>query len=628
MMGVRRYGVNRWWGGAVALVWGTAACGSVFSSDDDCTASRTCPPAEAGAGGDASDGGAANAAGAGAVAGADGDASGVGGEGGVHAGDILCVRDADCDDEDPSNGEEQCRADGACLAGDPPPAVIAMTPSDGEEGVAPSATIELTFSEELDAETVTGDTVRLLRGDTRVDVSVAYAAGNVIKIEPKQLLTLLGEYEVVVSRDVTDLAGIGLVEDYRASFQVHEGTWETPDAHSEVANDLADHIALDDDGNAIVAWSGPSWLSIRQGIVQGPVSTASPPGGPVLFASLPGGPTLLYWQAVNWEGLDLSTGVPDELVSFSAGISTRFQITPGGDATLLRNDWTEGLTAFVRTNRGWATKKLTTTGYGFSAPQMAFDEHSNGVAVWRTEWAPNQHSIQITTFSSQTAMWSDAAPLPGGASRGPAWQGRGAAPTVAMSPDGLSVVLWVDQPKANGPCVLWSKALTSSGAAVALTDVTQLAVSCHDDAPALVFDGETFVAAFTGNEPGKAAATYTMRWDMAAQAWEDYEKRQAAGEPEATARMPRLGTDGAGSLFLLWSTGAGSYELHYQRYAGGGWTASAAVPNSSFQDPLFVAGKDGELAPPLPLAMNRVGMVAIAWGDHGPQPRLRFASLQ
>ena len=629
-MAVRSKGMNRWWGGAVALVLGTAACSSVFESDEDCTASRTCPPADEAASGAAGDGGTANVAGSGS------EPSEVGGQGGSGAAAPECSEDADCDDDDPANGVESCGANGTCRRGDAPPAVVTVTPGDGEEGVAVDTSIAISFSEELAEDTVTAETVQLLRGDEPVDVELSYAAGT-IKLEPRERLVLFGEYQVVVSREVSDLGGSTLLEEWRSTFQVSAGTWEVADATSEPSGGSADRIALDDEGHAFVAWGGLSWLEFRLGVPQGDVQTAGTPGGDVLLGSLPQGPTLLTWRFKSYVGHNLTTGMSEGVqAQLGQRLHGRLEVFPDGMATLFRHEEGGGTTAFVRTSAGWSPsgQVLATEGVGLSAPQVAIDAEGNAIAVWRSLTPTNQHRIMMSTFSPNTASWSQAAQVQGGTGTGPAQQGRGAAPTVATSPDGVSVALWVDQPVAFGPCVLWSKSLTSIRPATAVTDVTKLEVSCHDDPPGLVFDGETFVAAFTATEKGKsAAATYTMRWDMAAQTWGAYEKRQAAAEPATTARMPRLGTDGAGSLFLLWSVGTSNYELYYQRFEAGRWSESAAVPRSAFKNADFVQGLDATPAPALPLAMNRFGMVAISWEERSAEvssgfTRLRFASLQ
>jgi hypothetical protein len=124
------------------------------------------------------------------------------------------------------------------------------------------------------------------------------------------------------------------------------------------------------------------------------------------------------------------------------------------------------------------------------------------------------------------------------------------------------------------------------------------------DAPAVVFDGETFVAAFTA-EQGNKLSTFVTRFDSANGVWSTPEKRQAQQDPNSSERMPKLVTDGRGNLLLVYPSGASpSYKLYFQRYAKGAWSQTqlvAQAPTSSLY--------------PWSLSSNADGLAAVVWGE-------------
>ena len=81
--------------------------------------------------------------------------------------------------------------------------------------------IQIQFSQELQASTVTSATVRILDSSGNpVYVLVDYELGNLIMIGPREKLTPGMTYTIVVSTGVTDRAGNSLAREYRSSFQV------------------------------------------------------------------------------------------------------------------------------------------------------------------------------------------------------------------------------------------------------------------------------------------------------------------------------------------------------------------------------------------------------------------------
>ncbi|HKY39169.1 MAG TPA: Ig-like domain-containing protein, partial [Polyangiaceae bacterium] len=175
---------------------GVVACGDDFSGD--CKVNHTCPvsgePDEQGGsnaaptsgGADASDAagtanGGTSATGAGGD-GAGGDGAGGDGAGGDGAGGDgtgACTGPEDCDDGNPSDGEEICSDDGVCAPGNAPPTVTAISPDVDEDNVATDVAVVITFSEALDKATITSQSVQIIDGDKLIDGELSYAGDKV-----------------------------------------------------------------------------------------------------------------------------------------------------------------------------------------------------------------------------------------------------------------------------------------------------------------------------------------------------------------------------------------------------------------------------------------------------------------
>ncbi len=100
-----------------------------------------------------------------------------------------------------------------------PPTVIATTPADGATGVLRDVVVTATFSEAMDAATVTAASFHLRRGATDVAAAVALeAATNTARLTPAAPLDAGVTYTATVTTDVADTAGNHLAGTYTWSF--------------------------------------------------------------------------------------------------------------------------------------------------------------------------------------------------------------------------------------------------------------------------------------------------------------------------------------------------------------------------------------------------------------------------
>jgi Domain of unknown function (DUF4082)/Bacterial Ig-like domain/Bacterial Ig domain len=102
------------------------------------------------------------------------------------------------------------------------PTVVAISPAPNATGVSTAATVRATFSEAMNASTITSTTFVLRDGTTSVAAGVAYNAGTLAAtLTPLQPLAAGRVYTATItggSAGVTDVAGNALASDYVGSF--------------------------------------------------------------------------------------------------------------------------------------------------------------------------------------------------------------------------------------------------------------------------------------------------------------------------------------------------------------------------------------------------------------------------
>ncbi|MEM8605862.1 MAG: Ig-like domain-containing protein [Myxococcota bacterium] len=148
-----------------------------------------------------------------------------------------------------------CADDGAA-----PLQVETTEPLDLAVEVSPDAEVTLTFSEPLDASTVTTDTVEVrheggttMGGSWRVE-------GSTATFTPDLPFALMSTYEATVSPAVTSEAGGRLERAASSSFTVREGAWGIAERiqindPGSVAQGVPPSVVFDPTGGALVVWS-------------------------------------------------------------------------------------------------------------------------------------------------------------------------------------------------------------------------------------------------------------------------------------------------------------------------------------------------------------------------------------
>lgn len=202
--------------------------------------------------------------------------------------------------------------------------------------------------------------------------------------------------------------------------------------------------------------------------------------------------------------------------------------------------------------------------------------------------------------------WLPAQALPGGKS-----YLEPSGPGLALDDSGDGFVVWEEQDDDINhlKAMSFSKA-GGFGATPANIEGTESRGGFAGDIQ-LVFDGQTFVAAWTAKAQlespeaapcGTSLCVYSARLDRATSRWK-INPHSTAADLRSAGSAPSLATDRNGALMLVWhATGGGSTgSVVYQRYLDGRWATPQPLPS-------------GENGGPTSIGMNASGMVAVAWG--------------
>jgi len=533
------------------------------------------------------------------------------------------------------DGEELC-VGGVCRAGNAPPRVVSITPEAGSDDVERDATLTVVFSEALDPDTVSADTVQLFDADSALAGSVKLSSDrDEVSFTPDEPLALWGAYRLELSRAIKDAAGVAMLEDESSSFQVRDGAWSVTTLADAEAIELPSSLPVSASGALLTTWlegaaadcgaKGAWYLAGTSNPLAAFESNRSSDCSHVSASIAPDGSAIVSWAQFaavrtqsfangSWDASDRQgsgySGVAfinaqafahdQQHITINLDVNARGQPIRQFLSGPARGDWS-GVNQFYISQLG-------------SRAQAAFESGGAGLATWTYT-----DGVYAVAYDVKAASWEAEATILPGTESSSAERG---VTGVATAPGGAAMVLWVEGP-ANNQVLKSSRFDPKGGWSSAPVNVSNsLGGEPLFDAPGLVFDGETFVAAWTAATGGKLTA-YTARYDMATEKWSSREPH-VTDRGESSVLMPRLGVDAHRNLMLVWAAGAEPLTLVYQRYRAETetWGDVEAIAEGTFTDAAFVT--DGKLA--FGFADNGRGGLMFRT-EHAGSQRLRLASF-
>lgn len=106
-----------------------------------------------------------------------------------------------------------------------PPTIISTNPAGGATGVAVNGTITATFSEEMDASTITPDTFFISDGNHTIEGTISYSQSDkTVTFTPISPLSSSTTYTATITTEVRDIDGDAMASDYTWSFTTTDVT--------------------------------------------------------------------------------------------------------------------------------------------------------------------------------------------------------------------------------------------------------------------------------------------------------------------------------------------------------------------------------------------------------------------
>jgi hypothetical protein len=497
--------------------------------------------------------------------------------------------------------------------------------------IEPDTEVVITFSEPIEGTTVTKDNIQLLDGGVPIAGTLTHQ-GEKVTFTPDVPLALFAELEVAVLTGVTDDAGVSLLEAHSSRFRVRDGTWHTTNAVVGTVYQLADVLPVTASGDALVAWTAwngggiycptsANWFN--RGVAasaQPAVFTGEdiPDCRSVTAGANADGVGVVVWQedfeyaqqfrAGEW-------GAPKQPVSkYGSSHLYTSAVAPDGSVSFFQHV-SDGTDVWLTDSEGtWSPNRDDiSNATGLSSVNVAFDAEGNGFAVWAARDASSRQHILVSRFTTTSGVWSAAKILRGSLAESSAVNYMRGAPAVAVDADGRALVLWTSRDGSPTNVLMasrfideaqWSDPLPLAGA----TSVIDLL-----EPPSLVFDGETFVAAWTE----RVASSGTIRAARFNMEVDQFAASEARSAPRtALERMPRLVADTHHHLLLVWAaTHPSGGQLVYSRYdaLGASWSGPAEVSGGVVHDSAPATIR------PMPLGMNASGVGALMWGDENDE---------
>lgn len=492
--------------------------------------------------------------------------------------------------------------------------VVAFAPADGAREVPRTLeVIEITFSQPLDAATVSLETLSVTNGEQLVPTALAVDGAKVTAtlIEP---LRLFSAYSVHVSGDVSDADGVTLGRDVSFSFVTREGAWTSPEAVDDpvgLAGTAHPRIGAAANGDILVVYT----VQVQPTTVQSPYARwhrqssgwedavaldymdAEGCNDVALDVNRMGnalavwlcGPTVrtrLYregtWQSDVYQPYAEAVGAPEAVMldlgwGFAAFPSTYdvLRIESIGDEEDLTPSHSLG---------GPADHTVA------SMPTFAFDESGNGLAVWATK-APSLESYPTYgRYTATTHGWVGASLIPADSSTSEPTK-----PVIALDRDGDGMALWVVRsPESSGDLFAIRFTNADGWHTPVRVDTLNSGAPCQ---PKLVFDGTDYIAAYC-KYVGLNPNLYHSRYSEG-----EWSAPELASNGSEFVYDVYLGTDGRGTSFLAWVDGGpsmvigaegdaklGAVSVRRHSSTNGSWTDISSDP------PLKVFGRGMNLA--------------------------------
>jgi hypothetical protein len=375
--------------------------------------------------------------------------------------------------------------------------------------VARNSTITATFDEDIFAITVDASSFTLAKSGSINGTVTFDGVTNVATFTPSSGLSIHATYTATLSTAITDLRGNPLAADHSWSFVTADGAWGTAELIETGAGFAGSpQVAFDGSGNALAVWwqddgavnniwanrfNGTSWGTAEL------IETGAGFAGSPQVAFDDHGNALVVW--VQYDGTDAVYNI----------MANRFNGT------------------------SWGTAQLIETGAGnATAPQVAFDDQGNAIAVWvQYDGTGAVTNIMANRFNGTS--WGTAELIETGS-------GNANAPQVAFDGSGNALAVWVHSDGAVDS--IWANHFT--GTSWGTAELIEIGAG-NANVPQVAFDNSGNALAVWRQNDGSVDSIWASRFTGTS--WGTAELIET-GAGNATA--PQVAFDDQGNALAVW----------------------------------------------------------------------------
>jgi hypothetical protein len=521
-------------------------------------------------------------------------------------------------------GESSQGGDGAGGDGDvpvlpTPPEVVSVTPS-GDELAEPAGSIEIEFSEGLDPETVTLESIQLLDGEVAVSGTLEYSGVTAV-FTPDVRLDLLGAYTVSVSTDITDIGGTAMEDPYETDVQVRDGVWGEEMVVENATGTLHPQLVspvIDGYGNALVVWGqaapdDPTGLTSVWGRFYRPgegwgdafeidqtdggcdnLSVAMNADGDAVVAwnqTVEGayGVAARRYIAGAWEDFAVRVDALDTAVN--AFIVTT-AVSPTGEAHVFWN-YNDGTDAYLKTTHAapeadWSQPEPIGFNDRVAQPGVAFDPDGNGFAFFVTDSDSTgvKASLYAIRYIASSEAWGS------GQSIVDSSEASFQEVSVVADDDGGAYALFE---RYDDQALTWDVMSTTFTKAAGFSDAIAIDIldSGPSSIPRLSSNGRVRVASWS-QSASLTENAYSALGDGGAYAEQEL---RSDGDFDGEYGDVVAGVDRRGNALLLFAQQSPemSDDILFSRFAAGEWTEAMKVNSelAQYQDARVAVAANG-----------------------------------
>ena len=481
-----------------------------------------------------------------------------------------------------------------------PPQVLSVSPEPSDESVATRTIVKATFSEAIEAASLSGFKVNgrdAIEGQVTFDLS-----SNTAVFTPDRALPMLSSIDVTIDKTLKDTSNNALAANYAWSFYTGDGQWRTERTFASATGDYAfsPFISKATNNSAMIGWlSVSSALDYRlysstyteaagwsepsaigndtttdifgstiaadsQGNALAAWNQVSDGRGRVFGARYSNG----QWSAV--EALDSDAAIAAHSPQLSSadngsGIAAWSQEDSGSSNLNI-------YVSMFSVNGGWSEPEaISSPGTNSMSAALAMTPAGDALVSWREALAPGLGEIQARTFSTG-AGWSSqtTVSVPGG---------NAVFPRTALNAQGAGGITWqnIDNDRRD----IWAARYQPG---IGFSEQTR--IETLDDGSAY---GHRIAVDATGNmlvvwvqSDGTADSIWSNRYTIGA-GWGN--PRLLEVSSTAISSFPQVAFDDTGNASVLWSQASnGIRNIMMARYLiDSGWQSAEAVDDEAFR---------------------------------------------